>query len=100
MCSSALCIVLDSILSMVKEKTIYVFNNSVQDYKNDLPIICLNLILVVYFRYVLAKMEEDSEDDPHGHITSLAVKRSHRSVVHKLLLKFKLVHCSLTMDSA
>lgn len=21
--------------------------------------------------YVLAKMEEDSEDDPHGHITSL-----------------------------
>lgn len=31
-----------------------------------------------FFRYVLAKMEEDSEDDPHGHITSLAVKRSHR----------------------
>lgn len=28
--------------------------------------------------YVLAKMEEDSEDDPHGHITSLAVKRSFR----------------------
>lgn len=28
--------------------------------------------------YVLAKMEEDSEDNPHGHITSLAVKRSHR----------------------
>jgi len=29
--------------------------------------------------YVLAKIrEEDSEDDPHGHITSLAVKRSHR----------------------
>ncbi|KAH6929490.1 hypothetical protein HPB50_000866 [Hyalomma asiaticum] len=29
--------------------------------------------------YVLAKMEEDSdENDPHGHITSLAVKRSHR----------------------
>nr|CAG4636520.1 EOG090X0DSH [Eubosmina coregoni]SVE70066.1 EOG090X0DSH [Eubosmina coregoni] len=28
--------------------------------------------------YVLAKMEEDSEDEPHGHITSLAVKRSHR----------------------
>ncbi|CAG0888524.1 unnamed protein product [Darwinula stevensoni] len=29
--------------------------------------------------YVLAKMEEDSDDsDPHGHITSLAVKRSHR----------------------
>ena len=27
--------------------------------------------------YVLAKMEEES-DDPHGHITSLAVKRSHR----------------------
>lgn len=28
--------------------------------------------------YVLAKMEEDSEDNPHGHITSLAVKRSYR----------------------
>ena len=37
--------------------------------------------------YVLAKMEEESEaaangagggDEPHGHITSLAVKRSHR----------------------
>lgn len=28
--------------------------------------------------YVLAKMEEDGEDNPHGHITSLAVKRSHR----------------------
>ncbi|XP_044856623.1 N-alpha-acetyltransferase 10 isoform X4 [Mauremys mutica] len=28
--------------------------------------------------YVLAKMEEDPDDLPHGHITSLAVKRSHR----------------------
>ncbi|XP_071537401.1 late secretory pathway protein AVL9 homolog isoform X4 [Panulirus ornatus] len=28
--------------------------------------------------YVLAKMEEESEEDPHGHITSLAVRRSHR----------------------
>ena len=28
--------------------------------------------------YVLAKMEEEAEDDPHGHITSLDVKRSHR----------------------
>ncbi|XP_062049027.1 N-alpha-acetyltransferase 11-like, partial [Lepus europaeus] len=28
--------------------------------------------------HVLAKMEEDSDDVPHGHITSLAVKRSHR----------------------
>jgi len=28
--------------------------------------------------YVLAKMEEESEDVPHGHITSLAVQRSHR----------------------
>ncbi|XP_065178786.1 N-alpha-acetyltransferase 10-like [Sycon ciliatum] len=28
--------------------------------------------------YVLAKMEEDSEDAPHGHITSVAVKRSCR----------------------
>ena len=28
--------------------------------------------------YVLAKMEEEPDDVPHGHITSLAVKRSHR----------------------
>lgn len=28
--------------------------------------------------YVLAKMEEDPDEVPHGHITSLAVKRSHR----------------------
>lgn len=29
--------------------------------------------------YVLAKMEEDPEDSvPHGHITSLAVRRTHR----------------------
>uniref|UniRef100_A0A2K5RUQ6 N-terminal amino-acid N(alpha)-acetyltransferase NatA n=1 Tax=Cebus imitator TaxID=2715852 RepID=A0A2K5RUQ6_CEBIM len=27
--------------------------------------------------YVLAKMEEDADDVPHGHITSLAVMRSH-----------------------
>lgn len=28
--------------------------------------------------YVLAKMEETDPDSQHGHITSLAVKRSHR----------------------
>uniref|UniRef100_A0A915DNQ6 N-terminal amino-acid N(alpha)-acetyltransferase NatA n=1 Tax=Ditylenchus dipsaci TaxID=166011 RepID=A0A915DNQ6_9BILA len=28
--------------------------------------------------YVLAKMEEESEDEAHGHITSLAVKRTYR----------------------
>uniref|UniRef100_A0A8C5LBQ1 N-terminal amino-acid N(alpha)-acetyltransferase NatA n=1 Tax=Jaculus jaculus TaxID=51337 RepID=A0A8C5LBQ1_JACJA len=28
--------------------------------------------------YVLAKMEEDPDDVPHGHITSLAVKRSYQ----------------------
>uniref|UniRef100_A0A1I7WMU3 N-terminal amino-acid N(alpha)-acetyltransferase NatA n=1 Tax=Heterorhabditis bacteriophora TaxID=37862 RepID=A0A1I7WMU3_HETBA len=28
--------------------------------------------------YVLAKMEEDPDEEPHGHITSLAVKRSYR----------------------
>ncbi|KAJ3126818.1 N-alpha-acetyltransferase 11 [Nowakowskiella sp. JEL0407] len=28
--------------------------------------------------YVLAKMEEDAADDPHGHITSLSVMRSWR----------------------
>jgi len=37
--------------------------------------------------YVLAKMEEESEDDPHGHITSLAVKRSYRrlGIAQKLM---------------
>ncbi|KAL1228844.1 hypothetical protein TSPI_11052 [Trichinella spiralis] len=36
--------------------------------------------------YVLAKMEEDSEE-PHGHITSLAVKRSYRrlGIAQKLM---------------
>ena len=29
-------------------------------------------------KIIIAKMEEEFEDDPHGHITSLAVKRSHR----------------------
>lgn len=28
--------------------------------------------------YVLAKMEEEADEDPHGHITSLAVKRTYR----------------------
>ncbi|CAJ0563766.1 unnamed protein product, partial [Mesorhabditis spiculigera] len=28
--------------------------------------------------YVLAKMEDEGEDEPHGHITSLAIKRSYR----------------------
>jgi peptide alpha-N-acetyltransferase len=28
--------------------------------------------------YVPANMEEESEESPHGHITSLALKRSHR----------------------
>ncbi|XP_044005202.1 N-alpha-acetyltransferase 11 [Aphidius gifuensis] len=37
--------------------------------------------------YVLAKMEEDCEENPHGHITSLAVKRSHRrlGIAQKLM---------------
>lgn len=38
--------------------------------------------------YVLAKMDdENSEDEPHGHITSLAVKRSHRrlGIAQKLM---------------
>ena len=35
--------------------------------------------MLTFQRYVLAKMDEDAaEDEPHGHITSLAVKRSHR----------------------
>lgn len=28
--------------------------------------------------YVLAKMEEESPEDIHGHVTSVAVKRTHR----------------------
>lgn len=44
--------------------------------------------------YVLAKMEEDPEEEPHGHITSLAVKRSYRrlgklSVLFYHLRRFK-----------
>lgn len=39
--------------------------------------------------YVLAKMDDDSNEDqtPHGHITSLAVKRSHRrlGIAQKLM---------------
>lgn len=42
----------------------------------------LNLAIFSYtgqiVGYVLAKMEEECADNPHGHITSLAVKRSHR----------------------
>lgn len=30
--------------------------------------------------YVLAKMDEDATDPPHGHITSLSVLRSHRKL--------------------
>merc|ERR1711920_667037 len=40
--------------------------------------------------YVLAKMEEDT-DEPHGHITSLAVARSHR----KLGIASKLMRASI-----
>ncbi|KAI6236611.1 hypothetical protein M3Y95_00176100 [Aphelenchoides besseyi] len=37
--------------------------------------------------YVLAKMEEDSDEEPHGHITSLAVRRSHRRLgIARLLM--------------
>ncbi|CAD5225919.1 unnamed protein product [Bursaphelenchus okinawaensis] len=37
--------------------------------------------------YVLAKMEEDAEDEPHGHITSLAVRREYRRLgVARLLM--------------
>lgn len=47
--------------------------------------------------YVLAKMEEDSEDNPHGHITSLAVKRSHRrlGLAQKLMdqASYAMVEC-------
>merc|ERR1712190_529640 len=40
--------------------------------------------------YVLAKMEEDT-DEPHGHITSLAVARTHR----KLGIASKLMRASI-----
>jgi ribosomal protein S18 acetylase RimI-like enzyme len=47
--------------------------------------------------YVLAKMEEESEEAPHGHITSLAVQRSHRYFntndgIWKLLICFFSIH--------
>lgn len=44
--------------------------------------------------YVLAKMEEDSDDNPHGHITSLAVKRSHRrlGLAQKLMDQVCYIH--------
>ncbi|CAG8638115.1 2934_t:CDS:2, partial [Paraglomus occultum] len=37
--------------------------------------------------YVLAKMEEDPEDAPHGHITSLSVMRTYRrlGIAEKLM---------------
>ncbi|XP_057645980.1 N-alpha-acetyltransferase 11-like [Chionomys nivalis] len=35
--------------------------------------------------YVLAKIEEDPHDVPHGHITSLAVKRSRLSLAQRLM---------------
>ncbi|CAJ0935912.1 unnamed protein product, partial [Mesorhabditis belari] len=37
--------------------------------------------------YVLAKMEDESDEEPHGHITSLAVKRSYRrlGIAQKLM---------------
>uniref|UniRef100_H2YBS6 N-terminal amino-acid N(alpha)-acetyltransferase NatA n=1 Tax=Ciona savignyi TaxID=51511 RepID=H2YBS6_CIOSA len=47
--------------------------------------------------YVLAKMEEDPDEATHGHITSLAVKRSHR----RLGLARKLMdHASRAMVEA
>jgi ribosomal protein S18 acetylase RimI-like enzyme len=41
--------------------------------------------------YVLAKMEEDPGDDPHGHITSLAVMRTYRrlGLAEKLMRQSK-----------
>ena len=45
--------------------------------------------------YVLAKMEEETsgEDETHGHITSLAVKRSHRrlGLAQKLMDQVKCI---------
>merc|ERR1712224_210936 len=42
--------------------------------------------------YVLAKMEDDTDEPPHGHITSLAVLRSHR----KLGIASKLMRASMS----
>ena len=40
--------------------------------------------------YVLAKTEEEAEDEPRGHITSLAVMRSHRrlGLAQKMMDRF------------
>lgn len=44
----------------------------------DIYLTKLSTNVIFFVGYVLAKMEEDGEDNRHGHITSLAVKRSHR----------------------
>ncbi|KAI6223758.1 N-terminal amino-acid N(alpha)-acetyltransferase NatA [Aphelenchoides fujianensis] len=50
--------------------------------------------------YVLAKMEEDGEEEPHGHITSLAVRRSHRRLGIARLLMDQTARCMIEMYSA
>lgn len=51
----------------------------------------MKLTMFIFCRYVLAKMEEESEEDPHGHITSLAVRRSHRYLMDSVGLLFSIL---------
>ncbi len=53
-----------------------------------------NLVVVLIIK---AKMEEEAEDEPHGHITSLAVKRSHRrlGLAQKLMDQVKIIESSV-----
>jgi len=39
--------------------------------------------------YILAKMEEDPSDEPHGHVTSISVLRSYRrlGIAKKLMIQ-------------
>jgi peptide alpha-N-acetyltransferase len=67
-------------------------------YDQFLSIAKLHLHCHLFNRYVLAKMEEDSEDEPHGHITSLAVKRSHRYNLYKCTSLHLNLYCYSRFD--
>ncbi|EYC10268.1 hypothetical protein Y032_0056g2647 [Ancylostoma ceylanicum] len=49
-----------------------------EDHKMQSIRLTVNVLQGNVVGYVLAKMEEDPDEEPHGHITSLAVKRSYR----------------------
>jgi len=48
--------------------------------------------------YVLAKMEEESEEAPHGHITSLAVQRSHRFKEYPLIFYYTILESYVILE--